>query len=131
MLKLTKGLMVKGVLAATLAATTLATAAPAQAHDYYRGRGGNNDAALAIGAGVVGLAIGAAIASDRSDRYYDRGYYDRGYYSDDYDSYPVYRGGYYYDSYPRYRGYDDRGWREHEWREHRGRDHGWRGRRGW
>ena len=122
MLKLTKGLLAKGVLAATLAATSL-TAAPAQARDYYRGRGGDNDAALVIGAGVVGLAIGAAIASDnRGERYYDRGYYDRGY-RGGYYSYPAYRDR--YDSYPRYRGYEYRGWRSHDRREH-----GWHGHHG-
>jgi hypothetical protein len=47
-------------------------------YGYY-----DNGAGLALGAGIVGLALGAAIASDRYDRDYD---YDRG---------P--RGGYYYD----------------------------------
>jgi hypothetical protein len=91
-------------LAVTLGATALvATATPAAARDrYYRGHRGGDDAAIAIGAGLVGLAIGAAIASDnRRDRYYG-GYYDRGYYPRSY--YPRYRT--YYQSYPVYRRYD-------------------------
>ncbi|MET0180098.1 MAG: hypothetical protein ABW194_06390 [Novosphingobium sp.] len=91
-------------LAITLGTTALvATAAPATARDrYYRGHRGGDDAAIAIGAGLVGLAIGAAIASDnRRDRYYD-GYYERGYYPRAY--YPRYRT--YYQGYPVYRGYD-------------------------
>lgn len=118
----------KGLKTATLvlalAAGTFSAAAPAQA----RGHRGGNYAAIAIGAGVVGLAIGAAIASDNN-----RGYYDNGYYR----SYPVYQGGYYnngypqyrgyprYRAYPAYRGYDyryqqQRRWRQHERWEHRG-----------
>jgi hypothetical protein len=95
------------VLAATLAASTLVAGAPAQARDYYyRHHRGGDDAAIAIGAGLVGLAIGAAIASDGRhgryyDGYYDSGYYNRGYYPQGY-AYPRYQG-YYYDSYPRYR----------------------------
>lgn len=82
------------VLTAALAAITLggavcATAAPAEARDHYYGGGRyygghrHNDAGAAVAAGVLGLALGAAIASDHgySNRgYYDRGYYDRGYY---------------------------------------------------
>ncbi|WP_068074052.1 hypothetical protein [Novosphingobium lentum] len=124
----------KAALTAAFAASALTAAAPAEARDYYRHRGGGDDAAIAIGAGVVGLALGAALASDHRD--YDDGYYyDRGYY-------PRYRGSYYYyNSYPAYRGnyYRDRDWR----RDRRGWDHdgdrrGWGGRgegrghhRGW
>lgn len=92
----------KATLATALAACAGVASVPAEARDrYYRHhRGGDNDAALAIGAGIVGLAIGAAIASDRNDRYYDDRYYDdRGYYQ------PRYRGGYYYQGYPAYRAY--------------------------
>lgn len=117
----------KGILGTAMAAATLATAAPAQAHDGRGRRSGGDDAAIAVGAGIVGLAIGAAIASDHRDRDY---YYDRGYY-------PRYRGGYYYRSYPAYpRGYyrnDD--WRYREWREHerweRRHYDRYRGRYGW
>jgi hypothetical protein len=97
-------------LTAALAALTFggavaATAAPAEArpHGYhggyygghrYYGRHHDNDAGVAIAAGVVGLALGAALASDSGSR----GYYDRGY-----------RGGYGYSSYydPGYGYYDD------------------------
>lgn len=57
-------------LAAGLASMSLLTAQPAQARDR-----GDNDAAIAIGAGIIGLAIGAAIADRGDDRYYDRRYY--------------------------------------------------------
>jgi hypothetical protein len=96
----------KMTLGAALAAASIMAATPAEARDRYRDRG--DDAAIAVGAGIIGLAIGAAIASDRGrDRYYrDRRYYR---------SYP---NGYYYDSYPRYRGsyYRDnrREWRRSE-----------------
>jgi len=67
------------------------TATTAQARDHYRGRG-DNDAAVAIGAGVLGLIVGAAIADSNDDRYYDSGYYpDRRYVT-----YPGYPGYYYY-----------------------------------
>ena len=64
-------------LGAALIASTFAAVSPAEARDRYYRRGGGDDAAIAIGAGVIGLAIGAAIADRGDDRYYDRGYYDR------------------------------------------------------
>lgn len=111
-------------IAATLGvATLMSSVGTAEARDRYwhRHRGGD-DAAIAIGAGIAGLAVGAAIASDRRDRYdrrYYRGYPRGGYY---YDGYPRYRyDSYYYRDYPRYRGH---------WRDRR--DWGWRGdRRDW
>ena len=114
------------VFAATLAAGTMTAATSAQARDRYRDR--NDDAALAIGAGVIGLAVGAAIASGGRDRYYrDDYYYNRqrgGYY---YRSHP--RNTYYYDRYDRY---DRRGWRDDRRRHHRDRDfYRHDGRRGW
>jgi hypothetical protein len=94
----------KKTLTAALAALTfggaaLAVAAPADAqryhgggyygHGYYghRGNGGT-----AVAAGVVGLALGAALASNSNHSYaYNRGgYYDRGYYE------PAYGYGYGY-----------------------------------
>ena len=77
--------------ALAIVATGLAAVAPADAQRYrgghyhggygYRGygyRGGG--AGLAVGAGLLGLAAGAAIASDRG--YYGRGYYGApGYYA--------------------------------------------------
>src|ERR1700741_1362180 len=93
----------KAVSLAVGAATLAASAAPAEARRYYRG---DDDTGVAIAAGVVGLAIGAALASSSGDRYYRGGYYDRDYrYRDRYDD------DYYYDrGYPgyRYRNYDRR-----------------------
>lgn len=100
-------------IAAALAALTFtgALATAAEAHDRrYRHRHDNDDGA-AIAAGIAGLAIGAALASngrDRgyyNDRYYDRGYYGRGYY---YDDRRYYRDRRYY-SPPRYSYYRHRG----------------------
>ena len=124
--------------AAVAGAVALTIAAPAEARDrYYRHRSGGNDAAIAIGAGVIGLALGAAIASgNRNDRYDydDRYYYPRQNY---YQSYPQQ---YYYQPYPRQhyyqqqyrqdynysypRGYyDNRRWKKHYNRDRRD---GWR-----
>jgi hypothetical protein len=93
------GFVKKAALGAVLAATVVGASSPAEAHDRrYR----NNDAGVAIGAGVLGLALGAAIASDRRDRYYDDGYY--------YRPYPRYRAYRYYGPPPRYYRYE-RPWR--------------------
>lgn len=118
-----KTLFAKAAIAAALAASTFAFTSPAAA------RHGDDDAAIAIGAGIIGLAIGAAIASDDDDdRYYDRRYYD---------SYPRYRTYYRYDSYPRYYRYDyrdrrhydrRRDWRRDDWRRD---DRRWRDRDGY
>ncbi|TCU59798.1 hypothetical protein EDF58_102485 [Novosphingobium sp. PhB57] len=139
-------------LATALAASALSASAPAMARDYYD-RGGN-DAAIAIGAGVIGLALGAALADRDDGRYYDRGYYgsrryvtvrDRPGYYYYYQGAPnrYYRDRY-YDRYyaPYYRERwggrdrwrdgrhawrdDRRGWRDDRNRWDRGRD-GWRG----
>ena len=94
-------------------------AAPAQARDgYYRGHhGGGDDAAIAIGAGVVGLALGAAIASNGRDRDY---YYDDGYYYPRRTYYRTYPRYYSYNyEYPRYRRHWN-GWRHDGWNHHRG-----------
>jgi hypothetical protein len=94
-------------LTAAMAAITLggaisAAAAPAEARDWghrggysYGGAYGghyyhhNNNNGAAVAAGVVGLALGAALASNSHSYYYDRPYYRSGYY----DSYyaPAYR----------------------------------------
>ena len=97
--------------AAAGAAVLTMVAAPAQARDgYYRGHDrGGDDAAIAIGAGVVGLALGAALASRDRDRdnYYDDDYdYPRNYY---YQSYPRYDSNNY--DYPRYYRRGGNGWR--------------------
>lgn len=93
-----------------LAASIPIGATPAEARNHYRhySRYHDNDAAVAVSAGLVGLAIGAAIASDRSQYYYDDDYhYRERYYRPHYRSYY-----YYYDEYPRY--YDGRWYRHHE-----------------
>lgn len=84
----------KATLGAVLGATVLTAAAPADAQRYRHRHRDNTGAA--VFAGVAGLAIGAALASDH--RYdYDRRYYrDHGYYPTD---------GYYYRH--DYRGYDN------------------------
>jgi len=95
------GLLKKAGLGAVLAATVVTTAAPAEAQRYRRyHRGGGDVAAGAVLGGIVGLGVGAAIASSNRDRrYYGDGYY--------YGPRPRYRG-YYYAPPPRrfYRGYD-------------------------
>ena len=107
----------KAALATALAASALTSATPAMARDYYGRHHGSDTAGIAIGAGIIGLAIGAIAASssnrhnyeyrdgyywDREGRRYDRDgrryddsrYYARRGYGDD---------GYYYDR--GYRGY--------------------------
>lgn len=56
----------KTALATAIAATALVSASPAMARDHRRG--GDDTAAIAIGAGIVGLAIGAIVASSSNDR---------------------------------------------------------------
>ncbi len=119
----------KAIVATTLAATALVTT-PAMA-EHRDGRGGDT-AAIAVGAGIVGIALGAIIASgnkrDRwDDRYYvrDGWYYDDGYYYNRkghrhsrHDWERRYGHGYGYDGY--------RGHRGKQWnRGHRGYRDGW------
>lgn len=94
-------LMKKIGLGVALGATALTMAVPAEAQRWHGGYGrgyghyGRGDGAgTAIVAGIAGLAVGAAIASDRGDRYErDRYYRARGY------------DGYYDDGYYRHHGY--------------------------
>lgn len=99
-----KQLLTKAILGATLVATGLTAAAPADAQRYrgghsgygygyggYGHRGGNGGAYLA--AGVAGLAIGAVLASNNGG-YRDRWYRDNGY-SYNYDDYYYRQRGYY------------------------------------
>lgn len=75
-----KTFLTKAGLGVTLAATALSVAAPAEAQRYRRyDRGGGDVATGAIIGGVIGLGLGAAIASSNRR---DRGYYDDGYYDD-------------------------------------------------
>lgn len=71
----------KTLAAATLAATALVTSTPAMA-EHRDGRG-NDTAAIAIGVGILGLAIGAIAASGKRDRWDDRYYVGDGWYYDD------------------------------------------------
>lgn len=84
--------------AITLGGAVAATAAPAEARPhggggyyhggYYGGGGGyyrHDNGGAAVAAGVVGLALGAALASN-SHSYYDRGYAP-GYYAPGYYGY--------------------------------------------
>ena len=117
-----KSLKIFGFAAGLAASALTLTASPAEARDYYRGRG-NDTAAIAVGAGIIGLAVGAAVASNSGrgygGYYGGGGYYGRpGYY---YRSYPR---GYYYDRYPPryyrdYHGWDrryDRSWDRRRYR---------------
>ena len=88
--------------ALTFGGAIAATAAPAQArphgyynNGYYGGRHHGNDAGVAVAAGVVGLALGAAIANNNRPYAYNNGYYARGY------AYDPYYGDRYYER-PRY-----------------------------
>lgn len=108
----------KATLATVLGATALAAASPAMAEPYYYGHRGGDSTGAAIAGGVIGLALGAMIASSANhhDDYQYR-YANRGW---------TWRGGYYYDRsghrfdrngrpcdeqrYYDRRGYDDRGY---------------------
>lgn len=104
-------------LAAALAAGAFTFSSTAEARDHWRD-GRNNDAAIAIGAGIVGLAIGALIADRDDGRYYDRGYYrDRRYVR--VDGHPGYY--YYYNGNPN-RYYRDRYYDRYYGRYHNNRN---------
>jgi hypothetical protein len=100
------------IAASALAATSVAVVQPAQARD---------NTGVAVAAGIIGLGVGAALASDH--RGYNRGY-GGGYYND----YPAYNYpssyGYYAPAYSYGYGYDrGRGWGRDNWRGDR-RDRG-------
>lgn len=112
---------IKAAIAATaLGGASLAAVQPAEARDHT---------GAAVAAGIIGLGVGAAIASSANDRrgYYDTGYYGSGYNPGYYNSYnyaPSY--GVVYD-----RGYyGDRGWHR-GWDRHDRRDWGRHDRGGW
>ncbi|WEK43590.1 MAG: hypothetical protein P0Y64_01800 [Candidatus Sphingomonas colombiensis] len=106
------GFLKKAGLGAALAATALVSAAPADAqrwggYRHYGHRGGDAAGAAIVG-GILGLGVGAAIASSNRDRYYDRGYY-----------YAPPPEPYYYDD---YRPYYPRCWTSYRWDPYWGRD---------
>jgi hypothetical protein len=132
----TMNLLKKAVLGTAIGAMALATA-PADARSYYRHYHHGDDAAVAIGAGILGLAVGAAIASGNNDRYYyNDGYYNYpyyngyAYYTPGYTTYYYpytypYNNGYWYNGYRYDNGwfYDRRGYRSYDrdgWNRHYG-----------
>jgi len=86
--------------ALALGGVTLGAAAPAEAryhggwHGGYHGHYYRHGGGSALAAGIIGLGVGAAIASDRG--YYDRGYYGPAYYGPAYYAPPPPPPGYYY-----------------------------------
>lgn len=106
-------LLTSALAAVTAAAAVAAVATPAQAERYrHRNRDNNDAAAAAVVGGIVGLALGAAIAGSNKDRRYDDGYYRQGYNDNGY-----YRGGGYgyrddgyYRGYSGYSGYSGSGY---------------------
>jgi hypothetical protein len=116
-----KTLLKKAGLGVALAATALTAAAPAEAQRYrggyyprYHHYHGRSSAGSALAAGVVGVVLGAALASSANDRRYRERYYrDRGYDYDYDDRYYRERGYYPSDGYyaDRYRDYG-RCWNE-------------------
>jgi hypothetical protein len=107
--------------ALTFGGAVAAAAAPADArpygghyghYNYGHSHHRNNDAGVAIAAGVVGLALGAALAGNSGHSYYNSGYYNGGYYNNGYYNngygYPAY-GGYGYGGYG-YRTCESRRW---------------------
>ena len=92
--------LASALVALTATGAVLATAAPAQAehytNDYRRHRGGSDKAAVAVAAGIAGLALGAALSSKSNGRNGYSSSYSSGYSS---RSYP-YSNGYGYN--PRY-----------------------------
>lgn len=87
----------KTMLGIGAAASVAVIAAPVEAQRYYRHRHNDDAAAAAIVGGIIGIGVGAAIASGSRDRYYDNGYYygRPGYYGSGYGGY--YGRGYGYD----------------------------------
>src|SRR3546814_10910068 len=78
-----QSILKKAGLAVALGATALTVAAPAEAQRWHHNRhhGGDDAAAAEFVGGIIGLGIGAAIASSDNDRYDNRYYNDR-YYDD-------------------------------------------------
>ena len=81
------GIFKKATLATVLAATAITSATPAMADPYYGHRRGGDATGAAIAGGIIGLALGAIIASSANNHHNDR-YADRGW---------TWRDGYYWD----------------------------------
>ena len=95
-------LIKKTVLGSALAATALVSATPAMARDRYRHD--DNTAAVAVGAGILGVGLGVLLGS--GNRGYDDGYrYDNGRWYDGYR----YDNGWFYDRQGQRR-YDRNSW---------------------
>jgi hypothetical protein len=114
MITLAKKAAMSLALGATALTGTLATTA--EARPYYGGgyhHGGGDYAGAAIAGGILGLAVGAMIASshhDRGDVYYrDGAYYDRDGYRCDRDGHRIGDNGYYRRGYGN-DGYDGQGY---------------------
>lgn len=118
------GIFKKATLATVLGATALTAASPAMAQPYYGHHRSDNTGAVVAG-GIIGLALGAIIASSANDRhhgdyryrYADRGWQWRDGYYWDRDGRRYDRDGRFDDRYDRYdrrgyygRGYDGRGY---------------------
>jgi len=110
----------KATLATVLGATALTAASPAMADPYYGyRRGGGDTTGAAIAGGIIGLALGAIVATAASNhndhnRYADRGWQWRDGYYWDRDGRRYYQDGRPCDDgrqgYYNRRGYDDRGY---------------------
>ena len=109
-------------------ATLVASASPAEAqwrHRYYGHHRGDRTG-LALGAGALGLALGAAIGSSSRRGYYGDSYYGGGYYGRPYAYNGYYDGGYYGQPYGYGYGYRSyyaprRCWTDRQWDDWRGR----------
>ena len=114
----------KAGLGIALAATALTASAPADAQRWggYRGyhggygRGGDVAGAAVLG-GILGLGVGAAIASNHNRGYYNGGYYREGYYDGPPPPPRAYYNGYGYDGY-----YAPHCWRQWRWDPYYGRN---------
>jgi hypothetical protein len=120
----------KTALGAALAATALVSATPASAQSYRHDRGGDT-AGAAIAGGVIGLALGAIIASS-SNHHRDRDRYDRRYYNNGYNGGGYYQqgyNGYYNNGYNGYNSYNNNGY-NNGYRDHDGDRRGYDNDRG-
>lgn len=112
----------KATLATVLAATALTSATPAMANGYYNHRRGGDTTGAAIAGGIIGLAIGAIVASsisknqDHRYRYAERGWTWRDGYYWDREGRRYDRNGNRHDDQRYYdrRGYDERGWGQND-----------------